>query len=220
MQKILFPNPELADSDGLLAWGGNLEPETLINAYSKGIFPWYKRGQPILWWSPNPRLVLFPEKLKVSASLKQKINRNIFNIKFDTNFDEVVGYCAKVKRKGQKSTWITTEMQEAYSKLHQEGYAHSVEAYYHEKLVGGLYGVSLGGIFYGESMFYVMPDASKVSLYYLVQKLIEWDFKLIDAQQSTSHLISLGAEEISRKEFLKLLDSAIKLTGKRGKWTD
>lgn len=217
--QIKFPNPELADTDGLLAWGGDLEAETLLNAYSKGIFPWYRKGQPILWWSPNPRLVLFPEKLKISDSLRQRINKNQYEIRFDTNFEEVIEYCAKIKRKGQRGTWITGEMQEAYIALHHLGFAHSVEAYYQGKLVGGLYGVSIGAVFFGESMFYLMPDASKVSLYNLVQKLIGWNYRLIDAQQSTSHLISLGAEEVSRKEFLKLLESAVKLEGRKGKWT-
>jgi leucyl/phenylalanyl-tRNA--protein transferase len=208
--KILFPDPELSYSDGLLAAGGNLEIPTLLEAYSNGIFPWYTEGSPILWWSPDPRMVLFPKKFRISKSLQQIVNSGKFEVRFDSAFDSVIENCARVRRKGQDDTWITGEMMVAYKRLHSEGYAHSVETYFNDKLAGGLYGVSLGGIFFGESMFYLIKDASKVALYNLIKKLISWDFDLIDAQQSTMHLKSLGAEEIARKEFLRLLKDSLK----------
>jgi leucyl/phenylalanyl-tRNA--protein transferase len=215
---IIFPDPELSDDYGLVAAGGNLEITTLIKAYSNGIFPWYAEGAPILWWSPDPRMVLFPGKFRISKSFKQTIHSGRFQVRFDSSFDSVIENCARIKRKGQDDTWITGDMIVAYRKLHAEGYAHSVETFYNGRLAGGLYGVSLGGIFFGESMFYFMKDASKVALYYLVQKLISWDFDLIDAQQSTMHLKSLGAEEISRKEFLRILRYSLKKETLRGRW--
>jgi leucyl/phenylalanyl-tRNA---protein transferase len=218
MGDIIFPDPELSQSDGLLAVGGDLEILTLIQAYSKGIFPWYSEGSPILWWSPDPRMVLFPKKFRISKSLQQTIHSGKFEVRFDSAFDRVIENCAIVKRKGQDDTWITSEMMVAYRKLHSEGYAHSVETYFHGDLAGGLYGVSLGRIFFGESMFYLIKDASKIALYNLVRKLISWDFDLIDAQQSTMHLKSLGGEEISRKEFLRLLKESLKKETIRGSW--
>jgi leucyl/phenylalanyl-tRNA--protein transferase len=215
---LQFPDPETADPDGLLACGGNLEVETLLSAYSQGIFPWYSEGSPILWWSPDPRLVLFPENYKASGSLLQIIKKNIFEIRFDTSFEQVIFQCAHIKRKGQSGTWITPEMQEAYIRLHSAGYAHSAETYCNNKLVGGLYGVSIGAAFFGESMFYIMSDASKVAFHYLVKRLYQWRYRLVDAQQSTGHLKSLGAEEISRKNFLALLREALKEKGRTGKW--
>ncbi len=219
MYSILqFPDPETADPDGLLACGGNLEVETLLSAYSKGIFPWYSEGSSILWWSPDPRLVLFPDNYKASGSLLQTIKKNIFEFRFDTSFEQVILQCARVKRKGQAGTWITPEMEEAYIRLHRAGYAHSAETYHNNELVGGLYGVSIGAAFFGESMFYIMRDASKAAFYYLMNRLSQWKFKLVDAQQSTGHLKSMGAEEISRKYFLALLRGALKEKGKTGKW--
>lgn len=215
---INFPDPELSDSDGLLAAGGNLEIPTLIQAYSKGIFPWYADGSPILWWSPDPRMILFPEKFRVSESLQQTLHSGKFEIRFDSAFNKVIENCATVKRRGQRDTWITRDMMIAYKKFHIAGYAHSVEVYYRDELAGGLYGVSLGRVFFGESMFYFVKDASKVAFYYLVQKLISWDFDLIDAQQSTSHLKSLGAEEISRKKFLELLKKSLMKDTIKGSW--
>jgi len=215
---IQFPDPESADPDGLLACGGNLEVDTLLEAYSQGIFPWYSEDSPILWWSPDPRLVLFPENYKASRSLLQTVKKNAFDIRSDENFREVIHHCAHVRRKGQSGTWITPEMQEAYINLHEAGYAHSVETYYNHKLVGGLYGVSIGAAFFGESMFYLMRDASKVAFHYLMIRLCKWKFKLVDAQQSTKHLKSLGATEISRKNFLAYLKEAIKQKSRTGKW--
>lgn len=204
-----FPDIENANKDGLVAVGGNLSLSTLINAYSKGIFPWYSAGSPILWWSPDPRMVLFPSKLKVSSSLHQVIKSQKFQVRFDTDFTQVINHCATVQRKDQKDTWITKEMKLAYNLLHQEKIAHSVETYFEHKLVGGLYGIALGKIFFGESMFHFMSNASKVALYYLVEKLKSMDFLLIDVQQSTQHLKSLGAEDILRNEFKKYLHQGL-----------
>jgi leucyl/phenylalanyl-tRNA--protein transferase len=216
--KIIFPDPEKADQDGLLAVGGDLSVNTLINAYSHGIFPWYTEDTPILWWCPDPRLVLFPHKFKPSKSLMQVINQKKFSVKIDTCFKSVIENCALVNRKGQKGTWITKDMKESYIKLHEEGYAHSVETFHNKILVGGLYGVSLGKAFFGESMFYKMTDASKVALYYLVEKLKNMNFYFIDAQQPTPHLRSMGAEEIPRKKFFGLLKSALEEPTIKGRW--
>jgi len=213
-----FPDPETAEPDGLLACGGNLEVDTLLSAYSQGIFPWYSKDSPILWWSPDPRLVLFPENYKASKSLLQTIKKNVFEIRFDENFGQVIHHCAHVKRKSQTGTWITPEMQDAYIKLHEAGYGHCVETYYNKKLVGGLYGVSIGAAFFGESMFHLMRDASKVAFHYLMSRLIRWKFRLVDAQQSTQHLKNLGATEIPRKQFILYLKEAIKEKSKTGRW--
>lgn len=215
----VFPDPEAVDPDGLLACGGNLEIDTLLAAYSHGIFPWYNDDSPILWWSPDPRLVLFPEKYRPSKSLLQKIKKGVFEVRFDTNFEQVIACCAGVKRKGQNGTWITSEMQKAYIQLHKAGYAHSVETYLNNRLAGGLYGVSIGKAFFGESMFYHITDASKAAFHYLILRLQQWNFKIVDAQQSTRHLKSLGAEEISRKAFLRYLKIALISESKKGAWT-
>ena len=216
--ELIFPDPEEALEDGLLALGGDLSVERLKMAYSKGIFPWYSQDSPILWWSPDPRLILFPDKLKISKSLKQVIQKNIHEIKFDTRFEEVVQNCATVDRKDQEGTWITNEMEDAYIELHKAGFAHSVETYYEGKLVGGLYGVSLGRVFFGESMFHTQHDTSKVALYHLVGKLKAWNFDFIDAQQETRHIKSLGAESVPRKLFLEMLEKALEYPTKTGKW--
>ena len=213
-----FPDPRTAEPDGLLAVGGDLSIESLVTAYSLGIFPWYDDSSPVLWWSPDPRLVLFPSKFRLSASLKQRIRSAMYQAKTDENFEEVINKCAVVKRNGQEGTWITDEMISAYIDLHQAGLAHSFETYYKGELVGGLYGVSLGKAFFGESMFYLMRDASKFAFYNLVQWSVEHDFHFIDAQQSTAHLKSLGAGEISRDEFLKMLKEALKYETIKGKW--
>lgn len=215
---IIFPDPDSADTDGLLAIGGNLEVPTLIRAYSNGIFPWYAEGTPILWWSPDPRMVLFPDKFRISKTLQQTVQSGKFEIRLDNAFDQVIEHCARIKRKGQHGTWITDAMIDAYKRLHLSGYAHSVETYYKGALAGGLYGVSLGRTFFGESMFFVIKDGSKVALNYLVSRLLEWEFDLIDTQQSTKHLKSLGAEEIPRKKFLDILKESLKKETIRGKW--
>ena len=213
-----FPDPRTADPDGLLAAGGDLSVESLLTAYSQGIFPWYDKQSPILWWSPDPRLVLFPEKFKQSASLKQRIRSGIYTIITDHDFEGVIRRCATAEREGQNDTWITEAMITAYINLHQAGFAHSFETYCKGKLVGGLYGVSLGRAFFGESMFYLMRDASKVALQSLADWTVKHDFLFIDAQQSTAHLKSLGAEEIEREVFLKLLKEALKYPTLKGKW--
>lgn len=217
-ERIIFPDPKFADETGLLAVGGDLSPERLILAYSKGIFPWYSEGDPIMWWSPDPRMIIIPENLKVSKSLKQSIINKGFEIKFDTQFDKVISNCSKATRSDQDGTWITKEMKQAYLHLHYKGFAHSVETYFNGELVGGLYGISLGKAFFGESMFYKKRDASKISLYFLAQKLKEWNFHLIDAQVETEHLKSMGAQLISRQEFLILLNRALNYSTIKGKW--
>ena len=218
IDEIIFPGPNLADEDGLLAVGGDLTPERLIQAYANGIFPWYSEGEPILWWSPNPRMVLFPEKFKISKSLKQSIRNKDFEVYFDKDFKSIINNCAKSNRKEGDGTWITKEMQEAYIKLHDAGFAHSVETYQAGKLVGGLYGISLGKAFFGESMFHKERDASKIALYFLIERMKEWNFSFIDVQQETNHLKSLGAESIPRTDFLELLKEALKFPVVKGKW--
>lgn len=218
--ELVFPHPSQAEDDGLLAIGGDLSTERLLQAYANGIFPWFNEGEPILWWSLNPRLVLFPEKLRVSKSLKQTIRSKKFAVTFDENFEEVIRQCAVAKRIGQKDTWICKEMIEAYIKLHHKGFAHSVEIKFDGQLVGGLYGISLGRIFYGESMFFKMPDASKVALYCLVEKLKSWDFMVIDAQQDTPHMRSLGAETIPLDAFHEILKKSTKYQTIRGNWSE
>lgn len=202
-----FPHPSSANSEGIVAIGGILTPERVIKAYKQGIFPWYEENQPILWWSPDPRMVLFLDKFKVSKSLMKTINSDIFNVTFNTHFLEVITQCATIKRNGQKGTWITTEMIKTYHKLHQMGYAKSVEVWQQNTLVGGLYGIELANkkIFCGESMFSRVSDASKVALYHLVEKLKKENYFIIDCQVYSNHLASLGAEEISRDKFLAYL---------------
>ncbi len=216
---VLFPDPESATPEGIVAAGGNLEPATLLEAYAKGLFPWYSEGMPILWWSPDPRMVLFPDGLKVSHSLRQTLRAGKYSCRVDTAFPEVIEQCAGVPRHGQEGTWITPEMKKAYIRLHELGYAHSFETYHGEELAGGLYGVSLGAAFFGESMFHLMPDASKVALYHLVQWCKTYRFDFIDAQTPTDHLASLGAREIPRREFLEMLEEAMKKETVRGKWS-
>ncbi|NPA54291.1 MAG: leucyl/phenylalanyl-tRNA--protein transferase [Aquificae bacterium] len=212
-KEIWFPDPYSAPKDFPLAAGGDLSPERLIFAYSLGIFPWYSEKEPILWWSPDPRMVLFPEELKVSRSLKKVLKNKGFEVKFNTNFEEVIKNCASVPRPGQKGIWLTDEMIEAYIKLHKLGFAHSVETYLDGKLVGGLYGVALGGVFFGESMFHLVSDASKVAFVHLVEKLKSLNFDVIDCQQSTPHMARFGAREIPRKKFLDILKKSIKEKG-------
>jgi leucyl/phenylalanyl-tRNA---protein transferase len=214
----IFPAPEYADPSGLLAVGGDLSSERLLGAYRLGIFPWYSDDQPILWWSPDPRFVLQLEKFHISRSLRKTLRQGIFQVTLDRAFDEVIAECAAVPRVGQNGTWITSEMQEAYINLHALGYAHSVETWFEEKLAGGIYGVSLGKAFFGESMFHRKTNASKVALAALVEKLKSWSFHFLDAQMTTEHMMSLGAREVSRRIFLKQLHLALEHPTKRGKW--
>lgn len=216
-EELAFPPTELAEPEGLLAVGGDLSEERLLLAYSLGIFPWYSEGSPILWWSPDPRLVLFPDELKVSRSLRQTIKKNIYTVTMDTAFEDVIKKCAEVHRADDGGTWITPEMAEAYIKLHRRGHAHSVESWHDGELKGGLYGVALGGAFFGESMFTTAPDASKVALAALVKKLSAWGFDIIDCQVTTEFFKGLGARAIPREDFLIRLERAIEKTVSAGK---
>lgn len=207
--KLSFPPPERAEKDGLLAVGGDLSQERILKAYSMGIFPWYSENSPILWWSPDPRLVLFPEELKVSRSLRQCMKKGIFTVTVNTAFEQVMRSCAETSRKGQSGTWITEDMIIAYTGLHRAGYAHSVEAWQDGMLAGGLYGIILGRIFFGESMFSKISNASKVAFVIFVEQLKLKGLRLIDCQVTTEHLVNLGAREIPRKEFLKILHNTL-----------
>lgn len=206
-EHIAFPNPSEADEDGILAIGGDLSPERLILAYNNGIFPWYNEDEPLLWWSPDPRMVLIPSELRVSKSMKTILKRNVFQITYNTAFKDVIQNCAQIKRNGQADTWITNDMTEAYIKLHEQGIATSVEVWQEGNLVGGLYGIDLKTqkVFCGESMFSKVSNASKAAFITLVTHLKTLDYKLIDCQMHTSHLESLGAYEIPREEFLNYL---------------
>ncbi|MDP1725605.1 MAG: leucyl/phenylalanyl-tRNA--protein transferase [Bacteroidota bacterium] len=203
-----FPDPSLADEEGLLAIGGNLEPETLLKAYSMGIYPWYSDDEPILWWCPNPRLVLMPQDVVVSKSMKQFLKKNKFKYTIDEAFANVIDACRN-KRLDNTGTWITPEIKAAYIKLFELGYAHSVEVWEGENLVGGLYGVQIGKVFFGESMFSYQSNASKAALIFWCMHCIQNGIELIDCQQSTHHLKSMGAIEISRQEFLHQLENLI-----------
>lgn len=213
-----FPDPEHAESDGLLAVGGDLSVERLATAYGKGIFPWYGPGTPILWWSPDPRLVLPPKELHVPRSLRRVINRQTFEISIDTAFSQVVRACACSPRSEGHGTWLVPEMIEAYARLHAAGFAHSFEARKDGKLVGGLYGVALGRAFFGESMFFHAPDASKTTFVWAARLLAHWGYQLIDCQQTTAHLQRFGAFEISRQRFLSKLRKAVVLKEPEGAW--
>jgi leucyl/phenylalanyl-tRNA---protein transferase len=218
-QDLRFPPVEEASPEGLLAVGGDLRPERLLKAYRHGIFPWYSDHQPILWWSPDPRTVLFPDKLHISRSLKRSLRPDLFNITLDRCFRDVMQNCAEPRPQyPDGGTWITPEMIEAYTTLHEQGYAHSVETWQEGELVGGLYGVALGGAFFAESMFTRAPDASKVALVSLVRQLQAWGFRLIDCQQASPHVMSFGAEEILRREFLDHLAVALTLPERYARW--
>jgi leucyl/phenylalanyl-tRNA--protein transferase len=206
--ELIFPPVQLAEPDGLLAVGGDLSTPRLLLAYRKGIFPWYE-GKHILWWCPDPRFVLFPEELKESKSMRQVIRRNEFELRIDSAFREVVTRCKTISRRGQESTWISDEVKEAYTRLHQEGHAHSAETWQDGKLVGGLYGVRLGNIFFGESMFSEVSNASKFAFIQYVQRLILEGIRLIDCQVYTEHLESLGGRMIPREDFIGMLDRFI-----------
>ncbi len=201
--QLSFPHPDEANEDGIVAYGGDLSPSRLYLAYREGIFPWYSPGDPILWWSPDPRLILHLDDFRLRPSLKKRMKH--FEVRFDTAFVEVLQACASVHRPGQQGTWLQPELIEAMSVLHSLGRAHSVEAYYKGELVGGLYGVSVGAVFCGESMFAKKSDASKVAFAVLIGKLKEWGYAFVDAQVPTAHLKSLGAIEVYRDYFLELL---------------
>jgi leucyl/phenylalanyl-tRNA--protein transferase len=214
-----FPDASLAETEpnGLLAVGGDLSSTRLLNAYRNGIFPWYSDGQPLLWWSPDPRSVLFPEQLKISRSLRKTLRRAPFRVSMDRDFAAVVQACA-APRRHEPGTWITPAMAAAYSHLHTLGHAHSVEVWQGLELVGGLYGVAIGQVFFGESMFSHATDASKVAMVYLVAHLLAWGYRLIDCQVYSEHLISQGAEEISRRAFIAHLADWCEQPGHPGEW--
>ncbi len=207
----------LREPDGLLAVGGCLSAERLLNAYRQGIFPWYNADEPILWWSPDPRLVLFPDELIVSRSLRKTLRKGVFTVSFDKAFSKVIAACAK-PRKYSDNTWITTDIYRSYVRLHQQGHAHSVEVWFNNELVGGLYGIALGQVFFGESMFHTKTDASKVAFVSLIEQLKIWNYQLIDCQVHTDHLISLGAEEIDRSAFMQLLEQYCELPAASSAW--
>ena len=235
-----FPPLEAASPQGLLAVGGDLDEARLLEAYRSGIFPWYGAGEPILWWSPDPRCVIFPAKFKLSRSLKKSIRQSRFRFTLDTAFARVVDECSKPRHDSRRhsgndpGTWITAEMAHAYLGLHRSGIAHSVEIWQpvprnrsrdqsrdqpHGKLIGGLYGLAIGGVFFGESMFSRVRDSSKVALALLIELLLQWDFRLIDCQVVSAHLLSLGAEVIPRSEFIEQMEFALTLPGKPGNWS-
>lgn len=217
---LIFPPPDLAREDGLLAVGGDLSVPRLLLAYEQGIFPWYSPGEPLLWWSPNPRLVLFPEEFHLARRLARTIRQQVFHITFDTDFARVIRACGQTRRKEEHGTWLDEDMIQAYCQLHALGHAHSVECWQNGELVGGLYGVALGGAFFGESMFSLVPDSSKVALAALVARLKGWEFELIDCQVGTGHLQRLGAREISGAEFSSRLAQAVIKSSRQGKWSN
>lgn len=202
--EIVFPDPSLADEDGLLAIGGDLSIERLLLAYENGIFPWYSEEDPILWFSPHERCVIYPDRIKISKSMKKIMMSGVFSITVNQNFRQVIKHCATTPRKDQAGTWITTAMQEAYVNLHHNGFAHSIEVWQEERLVGGLYGIKINRVFCGESMFSLMPNASKMALIYVCENL---DFDLIDCQLPNEHLLSMGAEMIDRETYMSFLQA-------------
>jgi len=216
--RFLFPPIEQAGPEGIVAVGGNLDPQMLLSAYAQGIFPWYTEGQPILWWSPDPRFVLFPGRLHLPRSLKRTLNRGVFEVRFDEDFERVITECRDMPRPQQEGTWITAEMISAYLRLHDMGYAHSVEAYAGGALVGGLYGVSLGAAFFGESMFWRVAEASKVAFVALGRLLRDKGYHFIDCQIYTDHLARFGAQDVARAEFLRLLANALQQPTCIGNW--
>ena len=216
--KIAFPPTHLASEEGLLAVGGDLSRERLLLAYRMGIFPWFSDNEPILWWSPDPRLVLYPCEIRVSKTLKKIIRKGVFTVTMDSAFDRVIRQCAQIRLENNQGTWIVEDIIGAYCKLHGSGFAHSVEAWHQGELAGGLYGVSLGRCFFGESMFTRISNASNVAFVTLVQYLNNLSFDMIDCQLTTKHLLRFGAREIPRFRFLKQLEESLKAPTKRGKW--
>ncbi len=216
--EILFPSPRLASENGILAIGGDLSEERLLTAYRQGIFPWYSQEEPIVWWSPDPRLVVYPDEIRIARSLEKIIRKGIYDITFDTAFEQVIRSCADVRLKKDEGTWIVEDMIKAYCRLHDSGYAHSVEAWCEGELAGGLYGVSMGRCFFGESMFTRKSNASKVAFVKLVEYLKNRSFKIIDCQVESDHLFRLGARLIPRKLFLQQLEQFLEAPTIKGKW--
>lgn len=216
--ELVFPPPEGASKEGLIAVGGTVNPERLVLAYSQGIFPWPSEGMPMLWFSPHPRFVLEPAQLHVPHSLRKRLKKSPYKVRFDTQFEQVIDACARANRPGQTGTWITDELRTAYIALHRQGLAHSIEAYQGQTLVGGLYGVSLGTMFFGESMFADAPDASKIAFVTLVENLKQWGFTLIDCQVYTEHLSRFGAKLWPREKFLHTLRDSLTSPTHFGPW--
>ena len=217
-EEPVFPPVNEAEPDGLVAIGGDLSSARLLAAYASGIFPWFMEEDDIFWFSPDPRMVLLPENFKISESLHRKIHSNQFEVRFDTVFDQVIGACAEMVRPGQDGTWITPAFIDAYQKLYDLGFAHSVETFRNDKLVGGLYGVSIGAAFFGESMFFWSGNASKIALHRLVERCKEFGIQFIDCQVESEHLLRLGAHAIPREEYLTLLAAAMKINSHKGRW--
>ncbi|MCI5130738.1 MAG: leucyl/phenylalanyl-tRNA--protein transferase [Candidatus Electrothrix sp. EH2] len=217
-KEIIFPDSQLAEPDGLLAVGGDLVPARILAAYQQGIFPWYSEGEPILWWSPAPRLVLFPENFHLPKRLARTIRKNIFDVRADTAFADVINSCASVRQNAGEGTWITGEMRNAYISLHELGFAHSLESWYEGELVGGLYGVCLDRIFFGESMFSRKNDASKVALAALMHNAEHLNIRAVDCQMTTAHLLRFGSREISREQFDELLEQFIQQIAPQKPW--
>ena len=214
-----FPDVSLSlrEPDGLLAVGGDLSPQRLISAYTHGIFPWYNDDQPILWWSPDPRMVLYPHAIRISRSLRKTLRKNIFSVTFDQAFARVIEACRQPRAR-ESGTWITAEMRDAYCEMHQLGHAHSVECWLNGALAGGLYGLSFGKVFFGESMFSASKDASKVALVALARQCQRWDYRLIDCQVASEHLFSLGAQTITRADFIRQLQDTCEAPGQPAPW--
>ncbi len=217
-KEIIFPDPELADNSGIIAVGGDLTPRRLLQAYRSGIFPWFNEADPRVWWSPDPRMVLYPAEVKISHSMKKVLKDKVFSVTFDNDFEAVIHFCKTQPRQGQKGTWITKEMMEAYEKLNEMGYAHSVEVWKNDKLAGGLYGVSIGAMFAGESMFSKENNASKAGFITLAKTLEKLHFRMVDCQIYTAHLSSMGAREISRKKYLRELALCLEKPTVKGNW--
>jgi leucyl/phenylalanyl-tRNA--protein transferase len=216
--ELRFPPPEGASAEGIVAIGGDFRPERLLLGYAQGIFPWPSEGLPLLWFSPDPRFALEPRQAHIPRSLRKRLRKDPFEVRFDTAFSAVIHSCAATRRPGQRGTWITQDLVRGYEALHARGYAHSVEAWHGEELVGGLYGVGLGKVFFGESMFALEPDASKCAFTYLLAQLVAWDFKLVDCQVHTEHLERFGAEEWPRSLFLSTLRAALETESRVGPW--
>lgn len=217
--ELVFPPPERASREGLVAIGGDLRPERLLLAYAQGIFPWPSEGMPLLWFSPDPRFVLEPARAHVPRSLRKRIRRGGFEVRCDTAFDDVILGCREVRRPGQRGTWITPDVVAGYQRLFELGYAHSIETWFGDRLVGGLYGVSLGRAFFGESMFATEADASKIAFVTLLGNLVHWGFDLVDCQVHTEHLERFGAEDWARRRFLERLRRSLTHASRQGRWS-